>query len=303
MQLADSRAPRALRRDGGGSPPNKMSFCCQDEDSSTPDETGPEEADLAAAAARAKVAYFDPDAALRVLAGAPPADDDERRLRVLLEARGVQPRAAEAHVSANAVAYSWREADALHISIRGTDVAAWCDVRDDLDVRLAYVPWSPGAAVHHGFLRHYQLLQTPLLSRILAEAAAGARRVCVVGHSLGGAVALLATHQLETLRLGGGLPQLAVAVVTLGAPRVGNAAFVSSCAATFGSVLNTAVVRVENAEDPVPRVPPYLPPSWCVEFRRLRGGGAVVSPLESHSVDVYIARTAARGAAPAAASS
>ena len=102
---------------------------------------------------------------------------------------------------------------------------------------------------------------------------------------------MLAPHHLETLRLGSGLPQLAVDVVTFGAPRVSNAAFADQCVAV-SVARGTAVARVENAEDPAPHVPLYLPPSWCLEFRRLCGvsGSAPVSRLAAHIMNVYVER-------------
>ncbi|CAA7409265.1 unnamed protein product [Spirodela intermedia] len=69
----------------------------------------------------------------------------------------------------------------------------------------------------------------------------------VTGHSLGGALALLNAHEAAA----GGIPGLShVSVVSFGAPRVGNAAFVGEL-----EELGVKVLRVVNQQDLVPRLP------------------------------------------------
>ena len=71
--------------------------------------------------------------------------------------------------------------------------------------------------------------------------------VTVVGHSLGGAIALL-----DGVYLSLSLPQsVSVRVVTYGMPRVGNKAF----ADFVDSTLSGLVTHVNNREDPIPTVP------------------------------------------------
>jgi predicted lipase len=77
--------------------------------------------------------------------------------------------------------------------------------------------------------------------------AQGLSDVTVVGHSLGGALALL-----DGVFLGLQLPQnVTMKVITYGMPRVGNQAF----ADFVDSQLSGRVTHVNNQEDPVPVVP------------------------------------------------
>jgi len=90
--------------------------------------------------------------------------------------------------------------------------------------------------VHRGFLRAYEQLKPQLLAECSQAELAGA---VYCGHSLGGAISLLtASHY-------GGR-----GVWTFGAPRVGNADFITS--------LKLPVTRYVNSCDIVPRVPPGL---------------------------------------------
>ncbi|KAH6915724.1 lipase [Coprinopsis sp. MPI-PUGE-AT-0042] len=82
------------------------------------------------------------------------------------------------------------------------------------------------SAVRTGFSRH------------------GISRVTVVGHSLGGALATIASLHLKT-----NIPTASVRTITYGMPRVGNAAFVNA--------VNTAAEmnRINNQDDIVPIIP------------------------------------------------
>jgi Lipase (class 3) len=84
----------------------------------------------------------------------------------------------------------------------------------------------------------------------IALSKAGASSVTVVGHSLGGALALL-----DGIYFRLHLPQnVGVRVVTYGMPRVGNQAF----ADLIDSELIGHVTHVNNREDPIPTVPGIL---------------------------------------------
>lgn len=75
----------------------------------------------------------------------------------------------------------------------------------------------------------------------------GAKRLVIIGHSLGGAIAMI----LGALYLQE-LPATPVAVLTIGAPRPGNQ--------TFANAVNAITTRWENAGDPVTALPPT---SWA----------------------------------------
>ena len=76
--------------------------------------------------------------------------------------------------------------------------------------------------------------------------AQGLSSVTVVGHSLGGALALL-----DGVFLSLQLPGVTVKVTSYGMPRVGNQAFTNF----VDSQLSGRVTHVNNQEDPVPTVP------------------------------------------------
>ena len=136
----------------------------------------------------------------------------------------------------------------LVLAFRGTEkkVSDWLT-----DVRC--VPAVEGnARVHTGFLEAFtakrdaegrtaQELVEEILDRPEAGDGEGRRcRLFITGHSLGGALALLATKLVA--------PSVDGACYTFGAPRVGNYEY-------FRHV-TTPVYRVVNSADLVPRVPP-----------------------------------------------
>lgn len=103
----------------------------------------------------------------------------------------------------------------------------------------AQAAW-PEQRVHRGFYRGYFSIRDELLERIPASD----EQIIVVGHSLGGAVGVLATVDLN-FNLG-----RQIHLITMGSPRVGNAAFVEACQRRIASH-----TRIVHGWDPVPRHP------------------------------------------------
>jgi len=103
-----------------------------------------------------------------------------------------------------------------------------------------------GAQVHSGFQDAHALTAQQILAAVTSELAArNTEKVLVVGHSLGGALALL-----DGVFLGLKLPATTqLSVITYGMPRVGNQEFANFVDA------NVAVTRITNREDIVPIVP------------------------------------------------
>jgi triacylglycerol lipase len=118
------------------------------------------------------------------------------------------------------------------------------DLRDDLDFRQ--VERAPGVAVHEGYCLDFDDLAPELLRAIRAAAP---DILVLAGHSLGGALAILAAPVLKR-----DFPQMAGVVVTYGTPRVGNAAFAAS-------LHGVAHLRIENEADVVPALPPSVCPN------------------------------------------
>ncbi|KAI0285637.1 lipase [Russula brevipes] len=110
-------------------------------------------------------------------------------------------------------------------------------------------PGIPSAVkAHNGFAREQASTALAILSAVqktLSEH--GVSSVTVVGHSLGGALALL-----DGVFLSMRLPSnVTVKVVTFGMPRVGNQAFANF----VDSRLRGLVTHVNNKKDPIPIVP------------------------------------------------
>lgn len=136
------------------------------------------------------------------------------------------------------------------LSFRGTE-ARLEDVLTDARIRRTEMDSADGAtavAVHRGFLRAWRAVRGPAIQAI-DRLPAGCRLV-VTGHSLGAAIALVATRDLV-------IHGRAVSEARLyGCPRVGNAAFAAWCRAA-ASERGVAIRRFVNCADIVPRVPPW----------------------------------------------
>lgn len=116
----------------------------------------------------------------------------------------------------------------------------------NFDATFATHPWG---RVHAGFYRSWLRLRDAVSREI------GLRPAILTGHSLGGALAVLAAHDIVYTSK----------VVTFGAPRVGDNDFVSG----FQAAMLGHAERYVYQFDPVPLLPGYLagyrhptPPIW-----------------------------------------
>lgn len=124
-------------------------------------------------------------------------------------------------------------APAAALVFRGTDGPVdWVT-----NARFALTAWPQGGAAHNGFQRALDGVW-PVVEKALDELA---MPFFYAGHSLGGALAMLAGSRRAPL-----------AVYSFGAPRVGDAEFGETLA-------DVAVYRVVNRRDTVPRTPPRVP--------------------------------------------
>jgi len=103
-----------------------------------------------------------------------------------------------------------------------------------------------GCRVHSGFLHAWRSLQGSVTAQ-LTELGCANSTLSIVGHSLGGAVALLAAWDLSPMSQIG-------RVYTYGQPRVGNAAFAAAVDARLASY-GVAHYRVVDYKDAVPHLP------------------------------------------------
>ena len=102
-----------------------------------------------------------------------------------------------------------------------------------------------GARFHRGFLGALNDIWQPLYSAVDEAMKASERPVWVTGHSLGGALALLAAWRLQR-------NFIAVhEVMTFGAPMIGN----DTAARAFEAEFAGKIFRYVNFEDPVPLLP------------------------------------------------
>jgi triacylglycerol lipase len=161
---------------------------------------------------------------------------------------------------------------AIAIVFRGTDsIANWID-----DAEILPLPFRDKGAVHSGFLDSLQSVW-PTISATLGRWKGGGRTLWITGHSLGGALALLAA---ATLRFpagnGAAVPTGVAGTYTFGQPRVGTRDFAQACDADFGDFY----FRFVNNADIVPRIPPRVLGYWHAgKLEYIDGGGAIHSDI------------------------
>lgn len=152
------------------------------------------------------------------------------------------------------------------IAIRGTqDVEDWIHDVDALPV------FGAVGLVHQGFRDAYAAIRSSILDAITGIKP---KRVWVVGHSLGGALAIACSRDFF---LFGPLE-----VVTFAAPRFGDR--------TFEKWFNGAITnctRIENRGDLVPQVPTDPPYSSVGAEIPINGGFRILDPKFAHSLDQY----------------
>jgi triacylglycerol lipase len=164
-------------------------------------------------------------------------------------------------------------ADAVIVAFRGTESDRFGDLFDD--AAFGFVPWTEGF-VHQGFRDALDRVWAPLAAALAPLT--GSRTVWFTGHSLGGALAVLAADRL---------PDTA-GVCTVGSPRVGDRRF----AAAFDERFGARSLRYVNDTDIVTHIPPPfpLPYAHVGELRHITRDGRVTAqpPSLAHFVgDVF----------------
>lgn len=131
------------------------------------------------------------------------------------------------------------------LAFRGTEK----DIRDiKTDLRAITVEVD-GYKIHSGFYAAFENLKNQIeiaLKNINRDGYA----LYITGHSLGGALALLATKYLASDSVG--------ACYTFGSPRVASS--------QFGDSIKTPIYRIVNSADLVPRVPPAYIPHFLISI-------------------------------------
>lgn len=135
-----------------------------------------------------------------------------------------------------------RESDKMAIlAFRGTQKEDPQDIVTDL--KANFYQDENGAKIHDGFYRAFQCVENEIKSvcKDLKEYS-----LYVTGHSLGGAIALIATRALNSDNL--------AACYTFGSPKVGNE--------EFDDDIKPPIYRIVNAYDIVP----FSPPTYIFEI-------------------------------------
>lgn len=117
---------------------------------------------------------------------------------------------------------------------------------------LAGANWCRGCQAHYGFTEAYDELRANVHEAI---ADLNCTRLVLTGHSLGAAIATIATFDLRAA-----MGYQVDATWTFGKPRIGNAEFVNNFeAAAANQGVSPPMWRVIHYHDPVPRAPPHFP--------------------------------------------
>ncbi len=102
-----------------------------------------------------------------------------------------------------------------------------------------------GARFHRGFLDALAMIWQPLLTSVEAQFSAKERPLWITGHSLGGALALLAAWRFQRNFLN------VHEIVTFGAPMIGN----NTAAKAFEEAFTGKIFRYVDLDDVVPHLP------------------------------------------------
>jgi predicted lipase len=218
--------------------------------------------------------------------------DPQKAAAAMAAANPDQQRLANSTVLESAIfgLVAWNAATATAlVAIRGTSTIN--DWLADIDaVAVPFRSYPAAGLVHMGFQLVYEHIRDSIQT-ILAASCAGATRVIVTGHSLGGALAILCAMDLKGNAIVRPVPELH----TFAGPRTGDPGF----AKNFDSAVPVCN-RVVNFMDVVPQVP--LPPLYeHVGTEILVHGG--FRPLDlayAHHLTTYLAGLYKLPGAPAA---
>lgn len=145
----------------------------------------------------------------------------------------------------------------LILAFRGTEVESPEDIITDINAK--FYEDKNDLKIHTGFQRAFELVSQSIRNEIDKY---NDYALYVTGHSLGGALALIATRHFNSDNL--------AACYTFGSPRVGNE--------EFGISIKPPIYRVVNAYDPVP----FSPPSYLLDLLALIPNDKLQSLINSY---------------------
>jgi len=150
----------------------------------------------------------------------------------------------------------------LVLAFRGTEFDKIADQVSNFYTTPHVLDAKQKITIHSGFWQAYSAVEADINSALQQQDIAHLP-LYISGHSLGGALAIVAAYRLEQERL-------ISACYTYGSPRVGNF--------RLGEVIKTPIYRHVHASDLVPR----LPPSYLVEFLTLLLRWLPIIPFNQH---------------------
>lgn len=171
--------------------------------------------------------------------------------------------------------------DQLVIAFRGTQIGNIKDFITDIKTSQLIIPYdNPDYKdrVHRGFMEAWLSVRVEVQDKIVGRSKL--TKLCAVGHSLGGALAMLCALDMQYNN-----PGLEVSCRTFGQPKVGNGHFVE---AYNRRVPDT--IRVVNDKDIVPLLPPG-DEYWHVGTQKKIGGddwGLVSELVLDHGYRKYV---------------
>jgi len=149
--------------------------------------------------------------------------------------------------------------DLIVIVFRGTEnLLDW-----RTNMRLAWTELQGGVKVHTGFFGAYKPIRDLLFEKVRDLIQAKPRPVYITGHSLGGALAVMATAELANHDEAVVRDSIA-ACYTFGCPKAGDR--------SFDQYVKVPLYRITNGVDLVPAVPPVLSGYKHVGDTRYFGG-------------------------------
>jgi len=238
----------------------------------------------------ATASFYDAGMAARLVRGAAAAYGDDGEMAAWARAQGCDACEVVRDAGTDTLGFVAAAAERAFVVFRGTrDLRNWIT---DLDCRrvkmeLRIADCGLRIEVHEGFQRALAGVWDSLLS-ILESLAPGKRDVFFCGHSLGGALAMLAAARWESgpgraalPRSPDPIPEAAqqrgptIWLYTFGQPRVGNAAW-RKC---YDAALRPRSFRIVHAGDVVARVP------WLLGMFRHAGTEIFYDALGVNHVD------------------
>ena len=217
--------------------------------------------------------FYDRSAAALLAGASAAAHGGDAEIRAWAAGLGGGRREIIRDTGTDTVVFAAQGSEDVVVCFRGTaDLRNWLTDLDCRRVGLGQAPWITGIRVHEGFQKALASVWEEL-AELISSMAGGTRRVWFTGHSLGGALAMLAAGRVSGQWQGSGQwpvvsgqPEISAEPTgltnhwplstnhycyTFGQPRVGNAAW----GRWYDARLRGRTFRVIHADDVVARVP------------------------------------------------